>query len=200
MSDNVLQIINDCLSDKEGGWDLFFKEYASVAMNILNHHFPSFSQADKDDVIQNIFSKLLKGGLKNFQGTNKYEFLAYFKKIATNEARTYLEYAGKWKTSVSLDQGKNCADDILPPLEIPDNKPLPDVEMEGNELVKLIHTVLDGVPVETKQIFLMKAEGYKDKEVSDILGISMGTVASRYSRIREKLRRLLGNNNTEEKH
>ncbi len=200
MSDNVLQIINDCLSNKEGGWDVFFKEYGSVAMNILNHHFPGFSQADKDDVIQNIFSKLLKGGLKNFRGNKEYEFLAYLKKITTNEARTYLEYAGKWKTSISLDQEKNCGDDILPPLEIPDNKPLPDIEMEGNELVQLIYTVLDGSSVETKQIFLMKAEGYKDKEVSDILGISMGTVASRYSRIREKLRRVLGSHNTEGKH
>lgn len=199
MSADVLQIINDCLSGKDGAWDAFFKKYASIAMNILNCRFSTFADADKDDVIQNTFSKLVRGGLKNFQGTSKYEFLAYFNKIVTNEARTYLGHTEKWKNTVSIDQEKDCGDDQLPPVQIPDNKPIPDIEMERKELVKLIYAVLKDSPVETKQIFLMKVEGYKDKEVSDILGISMGTVASRYSRIREKLRRVLGNHNTEEK-
>jgi DNA-directed RNA polymerase specialized sigma24 family protein len=38
----------------------------------------------------------------------------------------------------------------------------------------------------------MKMEGYKDREIADILGISPGTVASKYSRIKEKVKKLLG--------
>ena len=37
----------------------------------------------------------------------------------------------------------------------------------------------------------MKAKGYKEKEISDLLGIPEGTVASSYSRIIAKLKNAL---------
>ena len=60
------------------------------------------------------------------------------------------------------------------------------------EQLRIIETVLEGLPVETKQVVLMKIEGYKDREIADILGISPGTVASKYARIKERAKKLLG--------
>jgi DNA-directed RNA polymerase specialized sigma24 family protein len=62
---------------------------------------------------------------------------------------------------------------------------------ESNELFQLINKALSDYPLETKQVFLMKVEGHKDREVADVLGIPMGTVASQYSRTKERLRQLL---------
>ena len=50
-----------------------------------------------------------------------------------------------------------------------------------HEQLRIIQMVLEGSPIETKQVVLMKMEGYKDREIADILGISPGTVASKYS-------------------
>lgn len=198
MLKNVLAMISDCLSDIQAGCAALFEEYASIGINILNKHFQLLTMDDKDDVIQNAFLKLVKGGFTNFQGTTSYEFLVYFKRIVTNEALTYIEYLKK-EHVISIDHGRDCGEDQLPPIEITDSKPTPDSELQMKQLKQLIHTVLKDSPIETKQIFLMKVQGYKDKEISDILGIPMGTVASRYSRIREKLRQLLDKTTVEEK-
>ena len=45
--------------------------------------------------------------------------------------------------------------------------------------------------MEHQQIFLMKAKGYKDREIAELLGIPGGTVASSYSRIVERLKKAL---------
>lgn len=199
MLKNVLAMISDCLSDIEAGCAALFEEYASIGINILNKHFQLLTVDDKDDVIQNTFLKLVKGGFKNFQGTTSYEFLLYFKRIVTNEALTYIEYLKKDKYLISIDHERDCGEDKLPPIEIIDSKPTPDSDLQMKQLEQLIHTVLKDSPIETKQIFLMKVQEYKDKEISDILGIPMGTVASRYSRIRDKLRQLLDKAAVEEK-
>ncbi len=84
-------VVRDCLSGNEAAWSAFFTEYASIAMNILNRRLGDLSLDEKEDIIQNTFSKLLKGGLKNFRGSTVYEFLAYFRRIVMNEALTYLK-------------------------------------------------------------------------------------------------------------
>jgi RNA polymerase sigma-70 factor (ECF subfamily) len=193
MIDDLLTIINACLSGRDAaGWDLFFNEFAGIAMNILNGRFLSFSVDEKEDVIHNTFLKLLRGGLKNFQGSTGYEFLAYFKRIVMNEAHTYLESGKKWSDTVSLDQERDYHEERLPPFEVCDRGPGPEASAERNELLQIINSVLRGCPLEAQQLFLMKVDGYKDREIADILGISMGTVASKYSRIRERMRQLLG--------
>ena len=61
-----------------------------------------------------------------------------------------------------------------------------------DEQLHTIRMVLEGSTIETKQVVLMKMEGYKDREIADILGIPQGTVASKYARIKEKVKDLLG--------
>ena len=187
MLDNVIEMIKHCLSNLETGCDALYKECASLCINILNKHFPILSLDDKDDVVQNASLKLLKGGLKNFQGTTKYEFLAYLNRIVRNEAHTYLEYLKKKKNIISIDQEKDCGDDQLPPIEIIDPDPGPDNPLQLKELWRLIESVLKDFPIKTSQIFVMKIDGYKDREISDILGIPMGTVAKQYHQVRQRL-------------
>ncbi len=107
MIEDVLSVIKACLSADGVAWKVFFTEYAPVAMNILNRAVPDLSPQEKEDIIQNTFSKLLKGGLKNFRGSTRYEFLAYLKQIVLNEARTYLSSERDWRGRLSLDQERD---------------------------------------------------------------------------------------------
>jgi RNA polymerase sigma factor (sigma-70 family) len=192
MLDDMQSVIAGCLSGKETVWSAFFTEYAPIAMNILNHRLGDLSLDEKEDIIQNTFSKLLKGGLKNFRGSTMYEFLAYFKRIVLNEALTYLKSGREWRDAISLDQEKESDRSELPQLEVHDGDPEAYADAKTHEQLRIIRTVLEGCPMETKQVVLMKMEGYKDREIADILGISPGTVASKYSRIKERVKEMLG--------
>jgi RNA polymerase sigma factor (sigma-70 family) len=192
MVDDMQSVMAGCLSGNETAWSAFFTEYAPIAMNILSHRLGDLSLDEKEDIIQNTFSKLLKGGLKNFRGSTRYEFLAYFRRIVLNEALTYLKSGREWKDTASLDQERDRDQPESPQLEVHDGNPEAYAGAKKHEQLQIITTVLEGSPVETKQVVLMKMEGYKDREIADILGISPGTVASKYSRIKEKVKKLLG--------
>lgn len=193
MVDDVLSIINACLSDDNAAaWNSLIHRFGGIALNILNGKFGDLSRQRKEDIVQNVCLKLVRGGLKNFRGSSKYEFLSYFKTIVINEARTYLKSEMEHSESTSIEEEGEYSEEHGWTLQVPDDRPSPADQVEQNEFIRLIYGALDGVPLEAKQIFLMKAEGHKDKDVADILGVPLGTVASAYSRMKDKLKRLLG--------
>jgi RNA polymerase sigma factor (sigma-70 family) len=192
MIEDVQGVIRGCLSGNETAWSAFFTEYAPIAMNILGRKPGNLSLEEKEDIIQNTFSRLLNGGLKNFHGSTKYEFLAYFRKIATNEAFSYLKSGKERDDAVSLDQERTPDKPESWPPGVRDGNREPNGGAIRREQLRIIETVLEGMPLETKQVVLMKIEGYKDREIADILGISPGTVASKYARLKERVKKLLG--------
>lgn len=171
MADEVVLLIQGCKAGIEESWNAFHKDFARMAMNILNSKFPNLSSDDKDDVVQNVFVKLHKGGLENFHGDLKYEFLAYFKTIVINTAKSHYSYIARKK--------EEPFEDTMPTPENPHDE------------TETIQKILKEFPMEDRQIVLLKSAGHKDKEVAEMLRIPMGTVASKYSRIKEKLRKLL---------
>lgn len=178
-----LSLIEKCLRNEASAWRHFFKEYWSIASNILRGRFNRLSYQDNEDIIQNVFSKLIKGGLANFRGTSKYEFLKYFKTIVMNEAKGYLEIQtrqGKWiSPNPTEDEGSKY--------EEPDQSLPPEEKIKIKQIIDLIQRHLAQFPLIDQEVFTMKVNGFKDREISLILKISIGTVASKYYRLREKL-------------
>ena len=185
MIDDMQSVVAGCLSGNETAWSAFFTEYAPIAMNMLCRRLGDLSLDEREDIIQNTFSKLLRGGLKHFRGSTGYEFLAYFRRIVMSEAFSYLKSGREPQDTVSLDQERGLGQQELPQPEVHDGA-------RKHEQLHIVRMVLEGYPVEVKQVVLMKMEGYKDREIADILGISPGTVASKYSRVKERVKKLLG--------
>ena len=196
MVDDMQSVVRDCLSGNEAAWSAFFTEYASIAMNILSRRLGDLSLDEKEDIIQNTFSKLLKGGLKNFRGSTVYEFLAYFRRIVMNEALTYLKSQKGWEDTISLDQEADHDQPQLLQLEVHDGNLQAYGGARTHEQLHVIQMVLEGSQIETKRVVLMKMEGYKDREIADIMGISPGTVASKYARIKERIKKVLDRTNS----
>ena len=192
--DDITSLITACLSGDKAAWNALFKEYASIAMHRLRNQFPNLAPLDRNDIIQMVFYRLAQSGLRNFHGSSRNTFLAYFGVIVTNEARSFLA-AEKMRRSVILPERDTDENgDDLPPYEIPDHRWRPDEALERRELLHLIQAVLNDVPFVTRQVFLMKNRGATDQEIAAVLEIPMGTVAQKYSRVKEKLRRLLNEN------
>jgi RNA polymerase sigma factor (sigma-70 family) len=185
MKDDVRLVIDGCLSGDKSVWSAFFHEYAPIAMNLLNVRAGGLSLDQKEDIVQNTFAKLIRGGLRNFRGSTWYEFLAYFRRIVENESRSYLRSGREWSGAVSLDYDMGREEQAF---LVRDGSPEPYAGATRNEQLAKIGSLLDGLPLQARQVVLMKMEGYKDREIADILGIASGTVASRYARIRERIK------------
>ena len=185
---DILLIIQRCLARDEDAWNTLHREYSGLALAILRRKFPDLID-DHDDIIQKVFSSLLTTGLKNFNGTTQYEFLAYLKIIVRNEAVDFIQAKQRRKT-VSLNNNSSENEDDPPMMEIPDpNIGLqPDHKAEAQELLTCIATVMRDYPIADQQVFLMKIQGHMDREISAMLKMPIGTVAVKYSRIRDTLR------------
>jgi RNA polymerase sigma-70 factor (ECF subfamily) len=182
MGDEFLSFISRCVAGDGPSWDALFSKYGSIAIQFLNKRYPNLSSDENDDIIQNIFIKLIKGGLRNFKGTTIYEFLAYFRQIAVNEVFTWLRNKKRRECEISIEQETDSEDENAPPSPfLADNTFRPD---RAAEVKELLTRVLGCLSIEEKRILVYKAEGYKDHEVAELLGIPMGTVASRYNRIK----------------
>ena len=188
--EKLLSLRDACLRGEEEAWHLFVSHYGKVVRGCLLGYFRGNAQKI-DDVTQQVFIKLWKAGLSDFRGTNRYQFLSYLKLITINEAKTYLRLTATRTKEVSFDQDPAFGDDPSPVPEIASERPNPEQTTAARELLTILASHLHELPLEQQQIFLMKAKGYKDREIAELLGIPEGTVASSYSRILERLKKPL---------
>ena len=194
MVGDVLNIIERCLAGDGEAWKLFVKNFTPMGKNILLNSF-DLKHVEHDDIIQNVFVKLVNGGLGNFQGTSKYEFLKYFKVIVTNEAKTYINSENKIRQTIRLKDGlsQRAQTDgqdgltLMDTLQDPDKNSRPDFVMEDRDLLEKVAGIMMTYPLLDQEIFLMKVKGYKDEDIKVMLKIPMGTIASKYSRMRTRI-------------
>ena len=183
-------VIEGCLKGEGRAWNLFVKEFSSVADNILKK-FSDITRSDRENIIQNVFIKLLKGGLSNFRGTTKYEFLKYFKTIVINEGISYLKLERRGKEQVSLNGKDSEGISLKDLISDEDSHSRPDLTTEEKEALNSIRKVVEVFPLIDQEIFWMKFRGDKDEEIRKILKVPLGTVASKYSRMIDKLKKEL---------
>lgn len=191
MNDDVILLIQGCLAGDKNSWDVFDNEFRLTAEKIL-HRFSGVAEPDKQDIIQNVFVKLRQGGLQNFRGASKYEFLDYFKTIVRNEALNHIASCKRRNNEVSLNQERDGEDGESLQYDIADDSPWPEDLLAAKQRAGLVQKTLQEYSVKEQQIFIMKIEGHKDREIANIFGMPMGTVAVKYLRMKERLKQILG--------
>jgi len=135
--------------------------------------------AEAEDLVQETYTKALRG-FSSFQtGTN---FRAWMYRILRN---SFLSSRTGLKTTIALD-GEN--DDRVLPAETttPESVLIEQVDRE------LVQQALTELPVPFREILLLcEVEEMSYQEISETLVIPIGTVMSRLSRARKRLRDLL---------
>lgn len=187
--DEIIQRIQGCLENDRAHWDTLIKQCHSIVSGILRRSYSSTSRDDQDDIIQNVFCKLVKSGLSSFQGTTGYEFIRYLQQITVHEASSYRRQNLRHDSTASLDQehGTNTDGQSLHHL-LQDNRLRPDTIATVNDLYR---TAMAHLSIRDRQILLYKIEGYKDREIAELLGLPIGTVATNYNRIKTLLKQTL---------
>lgn len=147
------------------------KIYA-VCLNMLkNTH-------DAQDAAQETFIKAYRS-LTSFKGESKVE--TWLTKIAVN---TCLDILRKRREMYDLDEAADAAD-----VNTPESK------AEKNETRQMVRSAINTLPPEMRSIVVLKdIEGYSYEEIADMLNLNIGTVRSRLSRAREKLRKIFMEN------
>lgn len=150
--------------------------YYAALQIVMNHD-------DADDVIQETF---IKAYTKLHTYDACYPFYPWLYRIAINTSLNHQKKKLRQRTlSIEeLDTNHNHADLSETPTQA--------FESEGSELIDRVKDALENIPAEQRTVFLLRVrDELSYQEISETLEISIGTVMSRLSRAREKLRNLL---------
>jgi RNA polymerase sigma-70 factor (ECF subfamily) len=139
-------------------------------------HWLTQERAEAEDLVQETYVKALRG-FSSFQpGTN---FRAWMYRILRN---TFLTSRTGLKQMVAFD-------DDVPEPAIPDT---PESILIGHAERELLQTALDELALPFREIILLcDVEEMSYQEISETLGVAIGTVMSRLSRARKALREVV---------
>ncbi len=136
-------------------------------------------RAAAEDLVQETYLKACKGFASFQQGTN---FRAWIYRILRN---TFLTTQAGLKSMASLDSEDEA------PIE-PETADTPESILMVTRQQERIQAALEALPVHYREIVLLcDLEEMSYQEISQALGIPMGTVMSRLSRARKAMRTLL---------
>lgn len=130
--------------------------------------------------------------IKKFE--ERSSFYTWLYRIAVNVALRKLKKRSKEEKVLSLDQTVPGYEDI--PQEIPDDSQNPEIIYEQKRIQETVRRALEEMPEAYRAvIFLRDVEGLSNKEVAEILKLSVPAVKSRLHRgrlfLREKLKYLI---------
>lgn len=122
-------------------------------------------------------------GLKQFRGDSSFSTWLY--RLSANACVDLLRREGKRQAAVSLD------DEELN-LDVPSSIPSPQEEAERRELREEIEAGLQALPPEYRAVLVLREmQQLRYDEIAQALEVDVGTVKSRISRGRKKLRSFL---------
>lgn len=142
---------------------------------------------DIDDVVQEVFVKAFFS-LRKFR--EDAAFGTWITRIAINRARDELK---KQSSRLALDQvlAEETVSKLRSSIQQSDSDDVPVPETDA-VTTRLVAQAVGTLPHRLRIIITLKdMEGYSYQEVSEILKCSIGTVKSRHSRARERLREVL---------
>jgi RNA polymerase sigma factor (sigma-70 family) len=164
------EIIVGCKKMEKKAQRCLYDKYASLFLGIAYRY--SRSREDAEDILQEAFVKILTR-IDQYSETGSFE--GWMKKILINTAISHYRVTQKHDFHKDFD---SISEIKIEDYEIDSN------EFTREELFKSINTL----PAGFKLIFNMYAiEGYKHREIADMLEITVGTSKSQYSRARAYL-------------
>ena len=141
---------------------------------------------DAMDLAQEAFLNAWRG-LKFFKGDSAFSTWVY--RLASNACIDFLRRK-KRRQDISLSMPTDEEDDSQP--DIPDDRFLPERELERQELRQAVADGLKQLSDEHRQVLVMReVNGLSYQEIADVLDLEAGTVKSRIARARNSLRKIL---------
>ncbi len=176
---NEKQLVEQCISNNEGALDELYKRYSPKLFGICIRYTKNRHEAE--DLLHDGFIRIL-GNLKSFRCEGSFE--GWLHRIMVSLAINYYRKNKLRKTENELTEyylNKWSEDSVIDNLSM-------------NELLEIIRELPEGY----QMIFNLYAiEGYKHREISEMLGISESTSKSQFMKARKALQKRIKEMNVE---
>lgn len=171
---NEQEIIKGCKKGKHKAQKILYQKYSAVMFAICMRYANSHS--DAEDILQ-------EGFVKIFSHIDSYKeqgsFISWMKRIFVNTSITYFHRNKKFRFHINIEETEN----IFPQESNTSNETL-----STEDLMKIINKMPEGYRI----VFNLYAiEGYKHKEIAELLNIDVNTSKSQYSRARKWIQQKL---------
>ncbi|MFW5771226.1 MAG: sigma-70 family RNA polymerase sigma factor [Spirochaetota bacterium] len=143
---------------------------------------------DASDCAQDIFVKVYNN-LHTFRF--KSAFSTWLYRIVVNSCKNYVSKSSfiNWNTSLSLS---SPGDTTVYHADIADSKGAPEAVLEKKEIQHLVMQAVLNLPDDMKMLIILRDfENRSYEEITGITGMKMGTIKSRISRARSRLKEML---------
>ena len=187
-------LLLSCFQDKEGAWNTFVNRfskliYHTIYQTLRTKNF-SFDLQIMDDLYQEVFLALFKNKykkLKQFKGKNNCSLASWLRLIAS---RTVIDFLRKQRNPVYLDDAVDDKKKVMETLA--DESDLPDKSLEKEEWYQIFKEIVQGLPPRDRYLFeLSYSQELPDREVAQVMNLSISAVYMRKSRIKKKLQKVI---------
>jgi RNA polymerase sigma-70 factor (ECF subfamily) len=168
-----LDLLQACQRHDRRAQQLLYDRYAPLLFGVCKRYVKS--REDAEDVLVEAFYKILTN-IHYFKNEGSLE--GWMRRIVVNEALMFLRKQHNFNMTVEIN---TQLDTEAEPLTAVD-------ELAAQDILDL----LDGLPTGYRTVFnLYVIEGYKHREIADLLGISIHTSKSQLILAKKKLQDLL---------
>ncbi len=177
------------LSARNGDLEAFNRLVLSYQDRVYNLAARILGDADTaEDIAQNTFLTAFLN-LPRFRNGS---FRSWLLRIATNAC--YDQYRQYQRHPVmSIETNDLAEENMLPVDDFSSPVAMPEIEIERRELARLVQHALSQLDLDQRAVvILVDQQEFDYQEAAQILGLPIGTVKSRLSRARLRLRQLLG--------
>ena len=170
------QIIEGCAKHERKAQQMLYDKYSRLLLGVCLRY--ASDRAEAEDILQESFLKIFFN-IKDFSGTGS--FVGWLRKVAVNTAITHYHKNLKYRYHVDIEDYVSVETGV---------SSFEDDFFTSEELYK----ILSELPTGYRIVFnLYAVEGYKHKEIAEILGIDTNTSKSQYSRAKAVIRGKLEN-------
>ena len=171
------QIIELCVRHDKKAQQELYDRYSRLLLGVCLRY--ATDKAEAEDILQDSFLKIFLN-IKEYTGSGS--FIGWLRKVAVNTAITHYHKNLKYKYHLEIEEYESIETGVLS---------FEEDFYTSDELYR----VLNELPSGYRMVFnLYAVEGYKHKEIGEMLGIDTNTSKSQYSRakavLREKLEKL----------
>ncbi|GAB5550547.1 MAG: RNA polymerase sigma factor [Saprospiraceae bacterium] len=165
------ELIQACKKNKRKAQQRLFDTYSPKMNGVLRRYLRS--NEDREDVLVEAFYKVFEN-LERFRGEGSFE--GWIRRIVVNEALMFLRKQHNFNMTVEIT-------DFDEPVRM---------TVMDDLAVKDIMKMLNELPTGYRTVFnLYVVEGYKHREIADLLGISINTSKSQLILAKKRMRTLI---------
>ena len=167
----------DAAEDQKAAFLRLFDQYAPALERLAGAY--AAAREDREDLVQEIAAALWRA-LPGYRAESSERTWLY--RIAHNVAITS-----------TMKRRKRAQREVVPdqPPDVPSAGASAEQNLLAEEKRRLLFAAIRGLPAVDRQIAVLHLEGLSGAEIEAVTGIAEGAVATRLTRIREKLRQAI---------